>query len=163
MVEDMGSILQKVGFFFCHWQSHKQYILSFPVFVLPRWKWNRCKTQLDNMHYGNFFECIVRVNSLLYCPHRCSSAKSPFRMHTAKNRTGKLSRPINHHIATFYTFLLTPHLNLAATSVPDPWHFGVDPDPDPDPDADPRIHVSDYWIRILLFASLTFKTTTKNN
>ncbi len=57
MVEDMGSILQKVGFFFCHWQSHKQYILSFPVFVIPRWKWNRCKTQLDNMHYGNFFEC----------------------------------------------------------------------------------------------------------
>ena len=74
MVEDMCSILQKVGFFFCHWQSHKQYILSFPVFVLPRWKWNRCKTQLDNMHYGNFFECGCCSRSfclkwflLIYC------------------------------------------------------------------------------------------------
>ncbi len=28
-------------------------------------------------------------------------------------------------------------------SVADPWHFGVDPDPDP------RIHASDWWIRIL--------------
>ncbi len=28
------------------------------------------------------------------------------------------------------------------TSVPDSWHFGVDPDPDP------RIHASDQWIRI---------------
>ncbi len=28
-------------------------------------------------------------------------------------------------------------------SVPDPWHIDVDPDPDP------RIHASDYWIRIL--------------
>ncbi len=28
------------------------------------------------------------------------------------------------------------------SSVPDPWHFGVDPDPDP------RIHASDKWIRI---------------
>jgi hypothetical protein len=38
------------------------------------------------------------------------------------------------------------------TSVPDPCHSGVDPDP--------RIHASDYWIRIeiLLPSSLTFKT-----
>ncbi len=28
------------------------------------------------------------------------------------------------------------------SSVPDPWHFGVDPDPDP------QIHASDKWIRI---------------
>jgi hypothetical protein len=39
------------------------------------------------------------------------------------------------------------------------WHFGVDPDP--------RIHASEYWIRIwtliLLFSSLTFKTPSKNN
>ncbi len=47
------------------------------------------------------------------------------------------------------------------TSVADPWHFGVDPDP--------RIHASDYWIRIqirmqiriLLFLSLTFKMPAK--
>ncbi len=46
---------------------------------------------------------------------------------------------------------------LLRTSVPDPWHFGVDPDP--------RIHSSDKWmrIRILLFSSLTFKTPTKTN
>ncbi len=74
MVEDMGSILQKVGFFFCHWQSHKQYILSFPVFVLPRWKWNWCKTQLDNMHYGIFFECSF----VKYCPSNLfSGSPSP--------------------------------------------------------------------------------------
>ncbi len=36
-------------------------------------------------------------------------------------------------------------------SVPDPWHFGVDPDPD----LDPRIHVR-MQIRILLFSWLTF-------
>jgi hypothetical protein len=35
-------------------------------------------------------------------------------------------------------------------SVVDPWHFGTDPDQ--------RIRVSDKWIRILLFSSLTFKT-----
>ncbi len=29
-------------------------------------------------------------------------------------------------------------------------------------DPDPRIHVSDLWIRILLFSSLTFKIPTKN-
>ncbi len=28
------------------------------------------------------------------------------------------------------------------SSVPDPWHFGVDPD------LDPRIHASNLWIRI---------------
>ncbi len=43
----------------------------------------------------------------------------------------------------------------------DPWHFGVDPDPDP------RIHAFNEWIRIririLLFSSLTFKTSRKNN
>ncbi len=46
---------------------------------------------------------------------------------------------------------------LKASSVPDPWHFVVDPDP--------RIHASDWWIRmrILLFSSFTFKTPTKNN
>ncbi len=36
-------------------------------------------------------------------------------------------------------------LNLTfvrSSSVADPWHFGVDPDPDP------RIHASDWWIRI---------------
>jgi hypothetical protein len=27
----------------------------------------------------------------------------------------------------------------------------------PDPDPDPRIHASDWWIRILLISSLTFK------
>ncbi len=40
-------------------------------------------------------------------------------------------------------------------SVPDPWHFGVDPDP--------RIHAADKWIRILLFSLLTFKAPTKTN
>ncbi len=40
------------------------------------------------------------------------------------------------------------------TSVPDLWHFGVDPDL--------RIHASDKWIRILPFSSLTFKTPAKN-
>jgi hypothetical protein len=43
------------------------------------------------------------------------------------------------------------------TSVPEPWHFCVDPVPDP------QIHASDKWIRILLFSSLTFKMPTKNN
>jgi hypothetical protein len=57
MVEDMGSILQKVGFLFCHWQSHKQYILSFTVLVLPRWICLRCKSQLDNIRCVIFFEC----------------------------------------------------------------------------------------------------------
>ncbi len=33
--------------------------------------------------------------------------------------------------------------NISKSSVADPWHFGVDPDPDP------RIHTSDWWIRIL--------------
>ncbi len=50
-------------------------------------------------------------------------------------------------------------VNWAATSVPDPWHVGVDPD------TDPRIHDSDKWIRmrirmrirLLLFSSLTLK------
>ncbi len=28
-------------------------------------------------------------------------------------------------------------------SVPDPWHFGVDPDPDPGPDPDPAIFIID--------------------
>ncbi len=31
-----------------------------------------------------------------------------------------------------------------STIVADPCHFGVDPDPDP------RIHASDWWIRILI-------------
>jgi hypothetical protein len=37
----------------------------------------------------------------------------------------------------------------------DPWHFGADPDP--------RIRISDWWIRIriLLFSSVTFKMATK--
>ncbi len=47
---------------------------------------------------------------------------------------------------------------LLFTSDADPWHFGVDPDPD----LDARIHARDYWIRILLFSSLTFKMPTKN-
>ncbi len=34
------------------------------------------------------------------------------------------------------------HWSTMPSSVADPWHFGVDPDPDP------RIHASDYWIRI---------------
>jgi hypothetical protein len=67
MVEDMGSILQKVGFFFCHWQSHKQYILSFTVLlVLPRWICLRYKSQLDNIRCGIFFECTaVRTSNKL--------------------------------------------------------------------------------------------------
>ncbi len=40
------------------------------------------------------------------------------------------------------------------SSVADTEHFGVDPDP--------RIYASDYWIRIRLFSSFTFKTPTKN-
>jgi len=43
-----------------------------------------------------------------------------------------------------------------ALIVADPWNFGADPYPDP------RIHTSDEWIRILLFSSVTFKTSTKN-
>ncbi len=42
------------------------------------------------------------------------------------------------------------------SSVPDPWHFGVDPD------QDQWIHAFDSWIRILLFSSLTFKRPTNN-
>jgi hypothetical protein len=45
---------------------------------------------------------------------------------------------------------------FTAHSVPHPCHFGVDPDPDA------RIHASDYWNRILLFSSLTFKMPAKN-
>ncbi len=63
---------------------------------------------------------------------------------------------------------------VPVASVPDPWHFGVDPDPDPwhfGLDPDPRIHSSDWWIqirirmriRILLFSSLIFKALTKTN
>ncbi len=54
----------------------------------------------------------------------------------------------------------------ARISVADPWYFGVDPDTD----LDPRIHASDWCIRIrlrirmririLLFSSLTFKMPT---
>ncbi len=43
---------------------------------------------------------------------------------------------------------------LSAT-LGDPWHFGADPDP--------RIRNSDWWIRILLFSSVTFKMATKKN
>ncbi len=59
------------------------------------------------------------------------------------------------------TLQTTKQANLCAViSVADLWHFGTKPDP--------RIHASDYWIRIriwiriLLFSSLTFKTPTKN-
>ncbi len=47
---------------------------------------------------------------------------------------------------TIHTYYTSPHpLNTflhttSASSVPDPWHFGLDPDP--------RIHASDWWIRI---------------
>ncbi len=61
----MGSILQKVGFFFCHWQSHKQYILSFTVLVLPRWICLRCKSQLDNTRCVIFFECVSAVHRFI--------------------------------------------------------------------------------------------------
>jgi hypothetical protein len=40
--------------------------------------------------------------------------------------------------------------------VSDPRNFSEDPD------LDPRIHASDYWIRTLLFSSLTIKMPTKN-
>ncbi len=45
---------------------------------------------------------------------------------------------------------------LVTVSVADPWKFGTDPDP--------RIHTADKWIqiRILLFSSVTFKTSTKS-
>jgi hypothetical protein len=60
--------------------------------------------------------------SKLYCTDdlsvlfivNCSSVPSAC---MAKNLTVKLSRPINHHIATFYTFLPEPHLNLAASDL----------------------------------------------
>ncbi len=58
-------------------------------------------------------------------------------------------------------FELCERPNTVRSSVPDPWHFGMDPDPGP------RIHASDWriWIRIriLLFSSLTFKTPTITN
>ncbi len=52
---------------------------------------------------------------------------------------------------------LTTKIIFVLGSVPDPWHFGVDPDP--------RIHASDLWIRIriLLFSSLTFKMPANTN
>jgi hypothetical protein len=37
-----------------------RYILLFTVLVLPRWICLRCKTQLDNMRYGNFFEFVLQ-------------------------------------------------------------------------------------------------------
>ncbi len=40
----------------------------------------------------------------------------------------------------WWTGLLHSRISILIISVPDPWHFGVDPDP--------RIHASDYWIRI---------------
>ncbi len=56
--------------------------------------------------------------------------------------------------APAYLWLINPEPGGPKTSVPDPWHFVVDPDP--------RIHASDWWIRILLFSSLTFKMLAKN-
>ncbi len=51
------------------------------------------------------------------------------------------------------------HPSSPWSSVADPWHFGVDSDPDP------RIHASDWWIRmrirILIFSLLAFKMPTK--
>ncbi len=59
--------------------------------------------------------------------------------------------------ANWYRFSKKCYLYAASDSVPDPWHFCVDPDP--------RIHDSDECIRIrtLLFSSLNFKTPTKTN
>jgi hypothetical protein len=42
---------------------------------------------------------------------------------------------------------------LTVFTVPDPWHFGLNPDP--------RIHASEWWIRILPFSSLTFNMPAK--
>jgi hypothetical protein len=39
------------------------------------------------------------------------------------------------------TFLFVKH--FVKNSVPDPWHFGVNPDP--------RIHASEKWIRTVIF------------
>ena len=45
----------------------------------------------------------------------------------------------------YYTLCTGSLVNsLMDSSVPDPWHFGVETDPDPDT----RIHASDKWIRI---------------
>jgi hypothetical protein len=44
---------------------------------------------------------------------------------------------------------------MAFSSVPDPWHIGMDPDANPDP----RIRTFDSRIRILLFPSV-IKTPT---
>jgi hypothetical protein len=67
---------------------------------------------------------------------------------------------------TWHYYVEKNYFNGIESSVPNPWHFGVDPDPDP------RILASDYRIRIririrmririLLFSSLTFKKPTKN-
>ncbi len=59
---------KKLDFFFCYWQSHKQYILSFTVLVLPRWICLRCKSQLDNIRCVIFFECLCRLQSRHTCP-----------------------------------------------------------------------------------------------
>ncbi len=37
----------------------------------------------------------------------------------------------------FFGFHLLAQVGIVTASVPDPWHFGVDPDPDP------QIHASD--------------------
>ncbi len=39
--------------------SNTSYHLQYLSAVLPRWICLRCKTQLDNMRCGNFFECGV--------------------------------------------------------------------------------------------------------
>ncbi len=70
-------------------------------------------------------------------------------MYTRKNWPMRAKESLNRNLIRLSEQIW--ELVSVFNSVLDPWHFGADPDP--------RIHTSDYWIRIriLLLSSLTLR------